>query len=79
MDKDVVFVTTNYRVGALGFLNLGTNDIRGNMGLKDQTMALIWIRDNIRNFGGDPNRVTLMGESAGGNKISNEPHNIRNQ
>ncbi|XP_026760793.1 carboxylic ester hydrolase-like [Galleria mellonella] len=61
----VVLVTLNYRLGALGFLSLETEEVSGNMGLKDQVMALKWVRDNIESFGGDPNRVTIFGESAG--------------
>jgi len=71
---DVVVVTINYRLGALGFLNLekitgGRIPACGNEGLLDQTMALEWVRDNIEAFGGDPNRVTIFGESAGGMSI----------
>lgn len=45
-----------------GFLNTGDSAIRGNMGLKDQTMGLRWVQENIGYFGGDPNKVTLLGE-----------------
>jgi len=48
-----------------GFLNTGDGLIRGNMGLKDQNMALRWIQKNIKNFGGNPNDVTISGQSAG--------------
>ncbi|WP_158887615.1 carboxylesterase family protein [Amycolatopsis anabasis] len=61
---DLVVVSINYRLGALGFLSapgIGT----GNLGLRDQVLALEWVRDNISRFGGDPNRVTLAGQSAG--------------
>ncbi|XP_072929862.1 carboxylic ester hydrolase [Epargyreus clarus] len=61
----VVLVTLNYRLGALGFLSLDNEEVSGNMGLKDQVMALKWVRDNIEYFGGDPTRVTIFGESAG--------------
>lgn len=57
-DRDIVYVSMNYRLGALGFLSTGTVDSLGNMGMKDQVMALRWIKTNIRNFGGNPERVT---------------------
>ncbi|CAL8081477.1 unnamed protein product [Orchesella dallaii] len=69
MDEDVVFVTMNYRLAALGFLSTGDDIIRGNMGFKDQTMALRWVNQNIRAFGGDPKRITLFGESCGGMSV----------
>lgn len=58
-------VTINYRLGALGFLSLGTADYSGNNGLKDQLLALKWIQQNIEQFGGNKNLVTIFGESAG--------------
>uniref|UniRef100_A0A8D8PTT0 Carboxylic ester hydrolase n=1 Tax=Cacopsylla melanoneura TaxID=428564 RepID=A0A8D8PTT0_9HEMI len=63
--KDVVLVTLNYRVNIFGFLNLGIEACPGNVGLKDMIAALQWVKDNISQFGGDPNIVTLFGESAG--------------
>lgn len=65
MERDVVLVTIQYRLGAFGFLAVGTESVPGNAGFKDQTLALNWIKNNIRSFGGDPNRVTLAGLSAG--------------
>jgi para-nitrobenzyl esterase len=69
---DVVVVTLNYRLGALGFLahpSLGPVNTTGNYGLADQQAALRWVHDNIANFGGDPNAVTIAGESAGGMSV----------
>ncbi|AMM18899.1 carboxylesterase [Frondihabitans sp. PAMC 28766] len=63
----VVLVTINYRLGADGFF--WTGDGVPNLGLLDQVAALEWVRDNIRAFGGDPARVTLFGESAGGMSV----------
>ena len=67
---DVIIVTINYRVGPLGFLDLTQcgepGDFDANLALRDVLLSLEWVRDNIAGFGGDPNRVTLFGESAGG-------------
>ena len=71
---DIVLVTTNYRLGQLGFLRLkeatgGKIPATGNEGLLDQVAALKWVRDNIAAFGGDPANVTVFGESAGAMSI----------
>ncbi|XP_054081120.1 juvenile hormone esterase [Zeugodacus cucurbitae] len=65
MDRDIVLVTLNYRLGTLGFLAVGSAEAPGNAGLKDQVEALRWIQSHISHFGGDPNSVTLFGYSAG--------------
>lgn len=59
--SDVVVVSMNYRLGALGFLYNG-HGIQGNYGFMDQVLALQWVQRNIRHFGGDPNQVTLFGQ-----------------
>lgn len=61
----VVVVTIQYRLGALGFLVHPAIETKGNFGLRDQVLALEWVRDNIQRFGGDASRVLLFGESAG--------------
>ncbi|KAJ4925813.1 hypothetical protein JOQ06_007999 [Pogonophryne albipinna] len=75
---DVIVVTLAYRVGALGFLSTGESDLPGNYGLWDQHTAIAWVNRNIRSFGGDPDRITVFGESAGGASVnfqSLSPHN----
>ncbi|KAL1423094.1 hypothetical protein MTO96_021476 [Rhipicephalus appendiculatus] len=66
---DVIVVTFNYRVGINGFLSLEIPEIPGNMGLWDQNMVLKWVQRNIASFGGDPNDVTLGGQSAGSTSV----------
>ena len=65
LDEEVVLVTVNYRLGIFGFLNLEDGSIPANVGLKDLILALKWVQRNIGAFGGDPGRVTLIGQSAG--------------
>ncbi|XP_031637146.1 venom carboxylesterase-6-like [Contarinia nasturtii] len=65
MEQEVILVTFNYRLGAFGFMSLGTTHHSGNMGLKDQYTALKWIHHNIQAFGGDEQQITVMGQSAG--------------
>ena len=71
--KDVVVVSVNHRLNILGFLDLSAVSDKykysGNVGMLDVVQALQWIRDNIRNFGGNPDNVTIFGESGGGGKV----------
>ncbi|XP_034832020.1 para-nitrobenzyl esterase-like [Maniola hyperantus] len=63
--KKVIAVTFNYRLGAHGFLCLGTENVPGNAGMKDQVALLRWVKSNIAKFGGNPDEVTIAGYSAG--------------
>uniref|UniRef100_A0A182PB60 carboxylesterase n=1 Tax=Anopheles epiroticus TaxID=199890 RepID=A0A182PB60_9DIPT len=65
LTRPLILVTVNYRLGPLGFLSTEDDEIAGNFGLKDQVTALQWVQKNIKYFGGDANRVTLSGFSAG--------------
>ena len=73
--KGVIVVTSNYRLGALGFLahpdldHESAHNVSGNYGILDQQAALEWVRKNIGAFGGDPSRVTIFGQSAGGESV----------
>ncbi|KAL7403114.1 hypothetical protein ABVT39_024665 [Epinephelus coioides] len=68
--QDVVVVLIQYRLGLLGFLSTGDEHISGNFGMLDQVEALRWIQKHIHDFGGDPDLVTIFGESAGGMSVS---------
>ncbi|KZS20997.1 Liver carboxylesterase 1 [Daphnia magna] len=69
LDRDIVLVTINYRLGPLGFLSTEDAEAPGNYGLLDQSMALRWVNENIRFFGGNPDLVTIFGESSGGASV----------
>ncbi|CAO1422540.1 unnamed protein product [Diamesa tonsa] len=67
--EEVVFVTMNYRLGPLGFLSTGDGSMSGNFGLKDQALAIQWVKTNIAAFGGDASSITLMGQSVGATSV----------
>ncbi len=73
-EQGVVVVNINYRLGVLGFLThpelTAESGYSGNYGLLDQIAALKWVKGNIRAFGGDPNRITIVGQSAGGGSVN---------
>lgn len=66
---DIIVITVNYRLGPYGFLCLDDESVPGNQGLKDQIGALRWVKEHIGAFGGDPDKVTIAGESYGGGAV----------
>lgn len=70
LENDVVLVTFNYRLGALGFLATNDKAAAGNMGIHDQIMVLKWVQKNIEKFGGDASKVTIFGEDAGAASVT---------
>ncbi|XP_034378069.1 pyrethroid hydrolase Ces2e-like isoform X1 [Arvicanthis niloticus] len=68
--EDVVVVTIQYRLGILGFFSSGDEHARGNWGYLDQVASLRWVQQNIAHFGGNPDHVTIFGQSAGGTSVS---------
>ncbi|MCP9764985.1 carboxylesterase/lipase family protein [Lacihabitans soyangensis] len=70
---NIVYCSLNHRLGALGYSHLkaaGGHPASGNVGNLDMVLALEWVKNNIANFGGDPNNVTIMGQSGGGSKVT---------
>ncbi|KAK6439606.1 hypothetical protein LTR95_004178 [Oleoguttula sp. CCFEE 5521] len=67
--EDIVGVEINYRLSTLGFLAIPGTDIKGNFGIGDQVTALEWVKANIAAFGGDPKKITIIGESAGAGSV----------
>lgn len=70
LEKDVVLVVPQYRLGPLGFMSTLSEEVPGNAALMDVVLALEWVQKNIASFGGDPDQVTAVGQSAGAGMLS---------
>lgn len=66
---DVIVVTINYRLNIFGFISTGDSNLPGNYGLWDQRLAIQWVKNNIREYGGNPSSITIFGESAGATSV----------
>nr|KAG5698670.1 hypothetical protein BaRGS_022558 [Batillaria attramentaria] len=76
-EQNIIVAVVQYRLSYLGFLSSGDDALPGNYGLWDQRLAMMWVKDNIQGFGGDPTKVTITGESAGAASVSQ--HSISRQ
>lgn len=65
ISTDNVVVTLQYRLGMFGFMDLGFGEFTGNMGLKDQRLAMKWVYENIENFSGNKDQILIFGENSG--------------
>lgn len=70
LEHDVIYIGANFRLGPLGFMSTEQEDCWGNFGFKDQVQVLRWVKENIAAFGGNPDSVTIFGESAGGASVT---------
>ncbi|XP_022216766.2 esterase-5C [Drosophila obscura] len=68
-EGNLILVKISYRLGPLGFVSTGDASLAGNFGLKDQRLALLWIKQNIASFGGEPENILVVGHSAGGASV----------
>lgn len=69
LENDIVLVSINYRLAPFGFVSTLSPEMPGNVALADLQMALEWIQENISSFGGNPDQVTLFGQSGGATMI----------
>ncbi|KAL5279762.1 CES5A.2 family protein, partial [Megaselia abdita] len=79
LNRDVILVSGNYRLGPLGFLSTESLECPGNFGLKDQVEILRWVKENIHSFGGNASSITIAGESAGGATVSYLMHSEKSK
>ncbi|CAG4936504.1 unnamed protein product [Colias eurytheme] len=70
IQHDVILVTINYRLELLGYISLDIPEVPGNAGMRDQVMALRWVKENIMKFGGDPDNITIFGQSSAGTAVT---------
>lgn len=76
---EIILVTMNHRLGVFGFLCSGDGSVKGNFGLKDQQLALQWVKANIEFFGGDANAITVAGQSTGASSANLHMLNLKSQ